>query len=261
MDKAVYNIIQTAITNTNAFRNKELFFQYVALLYVGGKRRIEPFLRPVTIIKQEVNGKTYYAITSIAAKHYEGQGRSRQALKECQRCQVLVKSKKERKDHHLSTGHNHFVIIGARRLTTHYWRAEAPHEKALFEFLLRGRAQITIDFLPLLPKRVFGKDIKRVLEKYSPENGNIFNGITIRFEMLKAKITDGREEYTSSLVPHMLRHMRAYDLLVNHEYKPQFIQRLMDWDKSDMPFYYGDISEMLKQKEELAWYEQNNNVG
>lgn len=253
MDMQVYSILMRAMENTSAFRNKELFFQYADLLYIAGKRRIEPFLRPVTVMKLDYNGHHYYKITSIVAKHYRDRSR-----KKCVSCGMVIKGKEMRKQHKLSTGHVSYVVESDREVKSHIWRAESIHEKALFDYLLHGRSAATLDFRPLLPSRYQDVDIDSLVKEYNEKNGNLFIGITSRFDtMLKARVASRKGEVDSSLVPHMLRHMRAYDLLVNHQYAPVRVQNLLDWYGQELVFYYSDIREMLHEQEEFVWYEQN----
>lgn len=260
IDKTIFDIIQNAMRNSNAFRNKELFFQYVAFLVVRGARRIEGFLRPPTIEKFDDDGKMYYKITAAVAKHYDNK------VKKCKVCGLIMPTKKSQRQHREGTAsraeggeevcHSPFVRIGSRLVSSHRYRAENSYEKALFEFLLKGRQQTTIDFSPLLPPRYRRMGAGKLLEEYDKRNSNMFNGITTRFSMLKADITDGRRILHSNIVPHMLRHARAADLLIIHHYREDLVQRLMDWDTRDMLFAYADLKGFIGEKEEAVMYKE-----
>jgi hypothetical protein len=244
IDKTLYDILSTAIKRTRYFRNKQLFFSYFTLLYLGGKRRIEPFLYPVTISKIQHVGLTFYRIHSAVAKHFENK------MKKCKICGEIFYSKKGIKEHIAKTGHNSFSFVGSRKLVSHIFRAENEYEKALFEFLLNGRETMRWDFTPLLPPRY--RNTQDLLEKECEKS--VYAGITKRFKMFKAEITNGKIVEKDSLVPHMLRHMRAYDLWIIHKYNPFLVQRLLNWDKTDMLYYYTDIKNTIQELEELNEY-------
>lgn len=247
IDKELYSVLDSAMQNSSATANKELFFQYVSLLFLAGKRRIEPFLYPVSISTHREGGEDYYKITSMVAKHYKDN------TKKCCKCNAIIKGKNERKKHKENTGHDRYIMASSREMRGHYWRAENQYEKAFFRFLTKDRTNATIDFRPLLPRRYWNTDIDDLLKEYTKDNGNMFVGITSKFKIFKTEITDGKKVVEGSLVPHMCRHLRAYDLLVNHGYEPANVQRVLDWDNEHMPFYYSDIKDMVKAQEELEW--------
>lgn len=267
IDKQIYEMLTNAMRTTYAFRNKELFFQYTTLLYVKGARRIEPFFRPVTISKYVDQELHLYKITTAVAKHYNTK------IKKCKVCGLLIPTKKVLREHNKESGHSLFMHIGARRKSTHYFKAENIYEKALFDYLLKGTLQTTIDFTPLLPpsyKKAGAEKLLEehntingnlseehnpiLLEEYNNINGNLFNNITEKFNMFKAEISDGQTTTYGSIVPHMLRHIRAYDLWIVHHLRPQLVQRLLDWDDHNMLYHYSDIKNTIAESEELEYY-------
>jgi hypothetical protein len=263
IDKTFFEMMQNAMENTPLFRNKQLFFQYVTLLYIGGKRRIEPFLKPVTIAKFESKNKNkYYRITSMVAKHYEIRKGDYPTTK-CSVCGLTMRTKNQRKAHKLETKHKPFIIVSPRRLTTIPFRAENIYEHALFSYLLQNHLQETIDFTSLLPPRYASMDPEAML-KNTTKHSDMFNGLTIKFKMFKTDITDGRQIIkNTSITPHMLRHARAYDLIVLHGYKKAVVQQLLNWDTENMVDRYTDIRDMLKENELIQEYERtppNNNI-
>jgi site-specific recombinase XerD len=54
----------------------------------------------------------------------------------------------------------------------------------------------------------------------------------------------------------MLRHARAYDLIVLHGYKKALVQQLLNWDSENMVDHYTDIRDMLKESELIQEYER-----
>lgn len=248
IDQRIYQLLASAGKKTLNYPHKYLFFQYVCLLYLAGKRRIEPFLYPVTIIKKEEKGILFYKVTSAVAKHYESN------IKRCRLCGKIFKTNKSMKEHKKLSNHKQFFNIGKRRISSHIWCCENAEEKALWEYLCEGKGRITIDFNVLLPPRFHKMPEEARLKEYETTNGNFLNGITLKFKQFTTNITNGREVKETNIVPHMLRHLRAYDLIVNHHYNDILVQRLLDWDNHNMVYYYLDIKDMLQEEDEILQY-------
>ncbi len=248
IDKQIYQLLLIAGKNTINYKNKQLFFQYVLFLYLAGKRRIEPFLYPVTITKMIIENIEFYKVVSAVAKHYESN------IKKCKICDQILKTNKEVKDHKVITKHLNYLNIGKRRIVSHIWKPENKEEKALWEYICESKNRITIDFSSLLPPRYFKLTEKEKLKEYKKTNSNLLNGITKKFNQFKTIITNGHEELNSSIVPHMLRHLRAFDLIIDHKYQDVLVQRLLDWDSHYMVYYYLDIKNMLQEKDEISQY-------
>jgi len=255
VDKELYDIFFNAMQNSSAFRHKELFFKYVIYLYLFGRRRIEPFLSNPTITKMQEGNQVQYQVKTSVAKHYEGK------LKKCVACVMELPTKKAQAEHIKLTGHNVFIRIGKREMVTHRFIAYDMHEKAFFDYLLNGKQIATFDFTPLLPPRYRNCNAEELLKEYHKKNGELFTGITMRFKMLKADITDGREEVHGSIVPHMLRHLRAYDLWIVHHMRPTMVQRLLDWSDHKMLYHYSDIREVIKEMQEVEYYRNPQSDG
>ncbi len=249
IDKSIFEIIQTSMEKGNATRNRELFFQYVALLFVAGKRRIEPFLKPVTIKKEiDQNGRTWYHVTSMVAKHFTN------GEMECKVCNEAYKTRKAQKEHRQQTGHK-LKHTADRIAKSHYWPIQNEYDKALFEYLLRGRQVVSIDFTPLLSAKDRNISTSKMAE------GNLhLNAITMKFmkTFTKQQITNGKIQLEGYILPHMLRHLRAYDLMITHRRSPLWVQRMMDWDTEEMPYYYVDIKDMMDALEEKRMIEEED---
>lgn len=68
----------------------------------------------------------------------------------------------------------------------------------------------------------------------------------------KADLTDGVHEYPNrSLNCHILRHWRAFSLLINKGYDEPLVQRLFTWNDDKMLGYYASVRRMLNSKEQL----------
>lgn len=50
------------------------------------------------------------------------------------------------------------------------------------------------------------------------------------------------------LTPHILRHMRAFNMLINHKAQDTFIIKIMGWNNTQMLYYYAHIRNMLTQQ-------------
>ena len=221
IDKQVFDMIQNFLSNTRAFRNKQLWSNYAALLYLSGARSVELFLKPPSLNKLIKNDKTYYQIHHINAKHFND------------------KRKRE--------------IIDIP------FRAFNVYEDGLFQYLMQGRQTMKFDFTPLLSAanmRAFAKEDPEHTDSASLRK--IMTTVTKRFnQMFKADITNGdiRHEH-GNVTPHMLRHIRAYDLWINEGMKPQFVQKVFGWKRLSMLEYYADLSRAMQTKEMLAELER-----
>ena len=70
--------------------------------------------------------------------------------------------------------------------------------------------------------------------------------------IFKTNLTDGVNNYINrGLNCHILRHWRAFSLLVNKSYDRELIQRLFSWNDEHMLSYYASIKRMLNAKEQL----------
>lgn len=259
IDKSVYEMIEKTMQSTPLFRNKQLFFQYVILLYMGGKRRIEPFLMPVTIYKQEDDKIKYYEIKSGLAKHFKG------GIIKCNQCNQIFKIIKAYKMHKKQIHKEQEESNSNKHLYSHYGQrkyiespiiADNEYEHAMMQYLLQGRQRVIIDFTPLLPPRARKLNYEELMSM--EYNSNIFSGLTLKFKMFKLSITDGTKIIeNTNIVPHMLRHMRAYDAKIIHKYSNSFIQKMFGWNREEMVSYYNDILNMLGAAEQIEEIKQH----
>lgn len=248
-DKAVYDIVQDFMRNTPAFKNKELWAKYCVFLYLSGARRIEPFMMNSTITKIEEDGHIYYRIKKVNAKHFTGS-----RLKP----EVDAETGKVKKSKAVLSN----IYNPKRKIMENRFVAWNKYEKALFEFLLNGNLMVSLNFKPLLPS--YGKRAKKIDESF---NSLSYNGeskairqygsqISDRFSKLfKADVVNQETMKVEhmGIVPHMLRHVRAYDLLVNKELRESMVQRLIGWE-SEMVYYYADIESSMGEKQETEIY-------
>ena len=95
-----------------------------------------------------------------------------------------------------------------------------------------------------------------VFGAYSQRNRiNLSRSLTSAF---KTDLTDGNEVFRGAgIPPHVLRHLRVYNLKFNRGYDLDFIQALLGWKKKDMFEHYVYISKMLRDKEQLQVLERS----
>ena len=242
-DENFFEMMRQGMENTPLFRNKQLFFQYVALLYLGGMRRIEPFLKPITIQKiKDDEGNLFVKITHLNAKHFSG------TRLRCI-CGSELGSIRKFKAHQVETGHSGYANMGTRKTLSSIFLLFGVHERALVDYVLNGKQMATIDFTPLLPLSVqhtFVDNSPTDIDKLESK----LSGITQKFKMFKMSITDGATtKEGESIVPHMLRHLRAFDLIANHGVSLPLAQRLLGWQSSDLAMRYADISSHISDTE------------
>ena len=250
IDKSFFEMQQNAMENTPLFRNKQLFFQYAILLYMAGKRRIEPFLMPVTITRNEDDKIKYYEVKSALAKHFNGN-----AVK-CVECGKIFKSIKGWKDHSKEEDHKQYSHYSERQYIETYIITDNVYEHALMQYLMQGRQRITLDFRALLPKRFQNLNPDELMSL--GYESMMLSSITKRFRMFKLPITDGKRVIeNTNVVPHMLRHMRLYDLKIIHKYSNAFIQKTFGWNREMMVEYYLDIKNMLGKEAMLDEIKQH----
>ena len=248
-DKTFFEMIQDGMQNTPLFRNKQLFFQYVILLYISGARRIEPFLMPVTIQKIDNSGNTFFKVIHLNAKHFSS------TRLRCTTCNLEFNSVRKLHVHQADSEHKGYANVAASRKTlSPIFFSFNEFERACFEFLLQGRLQTTIGFTSLLPtavQKTFANGRPTDIGKLQAA----LSGIDKKFRMFKASITDGQKVVENgSIVPHMLRHLRAYDLIA-HGTPPHLVQRLLGWDSRDMVDRYADINGFVNDAETLAMWQ------
>ncbi len=68
----------------------------------------------------------------------------------------------------------------------------------------------------------------------------------------RANMTDDKNIYEDhGITPHNLRHLRAYNMLINKGYPPELIQAYMGWARKDMLEHYVYIQKQLKTAGQL----------
>ena len=248
LDGQVYDMIARGMQETGVVPNRQLLFEYAAFLYLSGCRRCEPFLKSPTVSKFESGGRSFYKIVRANEKHFTN---PKQA---CLECNAMLSGRKAKREHGQQTGHKKSKYVADRKTLTQIIFAENPSEEALFQFIMQGRIQRTFDFFALLPAKA------QAALKVEPLNFKVVaSGATIlsrKFaKIFKANLSDGKEAFENAgPVPHMLRHARAYDLLVTHRLPISLVQRLLGWQTRDLVDRYADVSSGIESQEILEQY-------
>ena len=243
IDASIFQMFQKAMADTPLFRNKQLFFKYAMTLYLSGCRRVEPFLKPVSFTSIHQEGATFLKIVHQNAKHFQS------AKITCSECNCILESVRRMHLHQEQTAHRKFTHLGSRKTISSPFLLFNPYENAMSRYILQDKLTATIDFTPLLPQRIQeaianGQATTQMLEI-------AVTGITKKFRMFKVtKITDGTTTFeNTNIVPHMLRHMRAYDLAVVHSVPMNLVERLLGWSSVDMTRRYVDIQLAINDRE------------
>lgn len=223
--KVIFLMIKEGLANGRLSRNKELLGKYVAFIAVSGSRRNEPFLYSPTITKFEKNGRVFYKITKLNEKNFmKGKSKKRQIIS------PIFSPKNDK------------------------------YEKALFDYLIDGRAIVKLNFGSLLLSEndrlneaefevSSYEDKEKILKKRA---SHITRSVQSTF---KAKITNGHKVMENQGVnPHILRHVRAYDLVINKGIKKEMVAKLLGWSNDNMVGYYSDIKNAMRAEEMVDQY-------
>ena len=137
LDKTIYNILEGYLNQGKYSRFQELWAKYFAVCYLGGYRRIEPFLSKVVIDKEEDNGMKYYHLVKTNAKHFKSirKVNGKKIYSERERIPLL--------------------FTPANEYEAAMWEFAAPHQREI------------IDFTPLLGSPLSRQSLADVSRKFS----------------------------------------------------------------------------------------------
>ncbi|MDE1834046.1 MAG: site-specific integrase [Candidatus Micrarchaeota archaeon] len=227
-DKQVYNILKKSLELTanpkRPFRKINDLARYFVFLYLSGARRNELFIKDPTITRYTKEGLTFWKIGRINEKHFEGRNHDRREW------QVSV------------------------------YRAWNIYERALFDYVMEGRAALTIDFVgPLIlhsipqDKLKFDKlsDAEKTVE-IDMRSANITKAMA---KVFRTRITDGHTVIEDGgITPHMLRHTRCYDLLMNKGLRDGQVARMIGWRDVKMVQHYAYVARAMREEEMERMY-------
>lgn len=250
LDKQLYDIVMGFMQRKGASKNKLLWAKYFVYLAVSGDRRTGPFLMNPIIARLEVRGKVYYRIRRLDEKHFEG----KRIKQEKPVVMTTERAPKKPITEMLYKPHREVIV--------QIFKAWNSYEKALFEFLLQGLTERSLDFKPLIASKE--RDEAFMLKHFNNETytgkdkavNSIMAQVSRRFSQLfKAKMSDGKKNFEAGIVPHQLRHLRAYDQLVIKHIKEPIVMKNMNWGRG-MVDYYADIGKAMREEEIIDAYEQ-----
>lgn len=250
-DKRIYGLIDALYSKPpKNLKNVELWGQYLAFCYLSLARRTEPFRMNPTITKVVHNKHVFYRITRINEKLFEG---------------TRIAAEKRRKNANgkiIKSADNKYVTP-KRVAISQLFMPLNEYERALFELLLKGRQQVTLDFTPLLFPYKYNAAMKRAVQSESlvkdtavrERERQLMANFSHRFSLrFPAIITDGKQSVESSLVPHMIRHIRTYNLKSVKGFPRDVVQKLGGW-KTDMVGYYVDVRRSMAEEDMLRFYD------
>lgn len=227
IDQQIYDIV-ASLNQRKYSPRKELWIKYFIFLYLSGARRTEPFRKNpiIELDPLQTMSESYpcYLITKVSEKHFE--------------------RKKEVK----------------RKIITQTIIPLSAAEKALFERLMQGKRRVELDFTPLLRLDQYEIEYLQIME-YLPKDPEIERKMRIfswDFRMkFHANINTGEEILKNSgLVPHMLRHIRAFDQVIVKRLGEGFVLKNFDWSRK-MLDYYLDLKRSMgvaEQRDYLSNY-------
>ena len=137
LDQTIYKILENYLQQARYSRFQELWAKYFAVCYLGGYRRIEPFLSKVVIDKEEENGMKYYHLIKTNAKHFKS----------------IRKINKQR-------------VYGERVRIPLLFTAANKYEAALWEFVAPHQREI-LDFSPLLGGQLSRQSLADISRKFA----------------------------------------------------------------------------------------------
>ncbi len=140
----------------------------------------------------------------------------------------------------------HFRSDGSREVITSTMPILDEYEQKMWNFITDGG---------LLSNP---EDIFKWSNWESLENSQISEMITNNFKIDLKEPETNKVFKGIGIVPHILRHMRAYNLMVNHKIPKDLIIKWLGWDNDDMLYYYVHLESMLGEAEQRKILRENN---
>lgn len=189
-----------------------LLTKYMFFMYLSGSRCMEPILSEnLQLEVRSDRGNNYIYIKRVNEKHHEPNG-------ERQQIEVIVPifCEHERKMWR-------YITNSGKEMNTKQifkfddWTKETHYDKKIYE------SKLTHDKLNryIANFRIDLRDSNNSLKKQC------------------------------RLTPHILRHMRAFNMLINHRAPDPLIVGIMGWSNTQMLYYYAHLRNMLKQENML----------
>jgi hypothetical protein len=132
-----------------------------------------------------------------------------------------------------------FKGVGNREVITVNIPIDEEYDNKIWSYIFDNGSSMNLDFL-----KVFGGYENRARLSQLIERN------------FRANLTDGEKIYKNAgITPHILRHMRDYNLRVNKGYPPESVQKIIGWHNEKMMHYYLMINKTLKDEEQLQFLE------
>ncbi len=250
-DKRIYGIIDRFYSNPpKRLRNVELWGQYVSFVYISLARRTEPFRMNPTISRLEHAKHIFYRITRVNEKSFEG-------------TKLPAERRRRNADGKFNRAVTNRFYKPKRSIISQIFMPMNEFERALFEMLLKGKQQATLDFTPLLFPYRYNMKLKASLQSETfvsdpmtrEKERRVLANFSKRFAMrFPEVITDGRRTEEAGMVPHMIRHIRTYNLTAVKGFPKDKVQKLGGW-KTDMVGYYADVRRSIEEADMFRFYD------
>ena len=137
LDKTIYGILENYLNQGRYSRFQELWAKYFALCYLGGFRRIEPFLSKVVIDSEVDNGMKYYHLVKTNAKHFKSIRMINNKRVYGERIRIPL------------------LFTSANKYEASMWDFIAPHQREI------------LDFTPLLGGQLSRQSLANISKKFS----------------------------------------------------------------------------------------------
>ena len=138
LDKTMYDIIKNYLEQGRYSRMQELWAKYFAVCYLGGFRRIEPFLSDVVIDTEAEDEMKFYHLVKTNAKHFRYVRKVKNGLR--------VRGERIRIP---------LLFTPANRYEASLWEFVAPHQREI------------LDFKPLLGGQLNWQSLADISKKFS----------------------------------------------------------------------------------------------
>lgn len=214
--------------------NPPLACKYIYFLYLTGSRIGEPLLHPFPKVKLEqttIKDKTIdiMKVERVNEKHFSDK--------------VFLEDQGTYTNRFGKTAERKVVDIDAskRSMITQQLPVDNEWDAQMWKYVLGRERSDLMAVESVVDFSSFGT--------YEEARKPLGNYITRNF---RTDLTDGEHIFKDEgILPHMLRHLRAFNFLVERGYSETLVQSFFGWDRREMVSYYVYIRKMLDAQHQL----------
>ncbi len=214
--------------------NPPMACKYFYFLYLTGSRIGEPLLQPFPKVKLEqttIKDKTLdiMKVERVNEKHFAEK--------------VYLENQGTYKNRFGAIAEKKIVNIekSKRAVITQQIPIETEWDAQMWKYVLGRERSDLIAIESMVDFSYFGS--------YEFARKALGNYITRNF---RTDLTDGEHIFKDEgILPHMLRHLRAFNFLVERGWSDTLVQSFLGWDRREMVEYYVYINRMLGAKHQL----------